>query len=181
MFPTCWQLPPGAPDFFSASQACSALSALENSEEFMTPGPIPNWWGLEVSKCLNSLSSSRTSDTCPTKYLRESQWPRVQCAHQHTLPFFSPFHLTVSSSSAVLPGITSQVNYSWLSLPWKGSPRQRKSQYFTMSYWFTMVYHAVGSTESPNEPGEENSYKQDPMAYEASTFILISVPLHHLI
>ena len=72
----------------SASQACSALSALENSEGFMTPGPLPTWWGLEVSKCLNSLSSSRTSGTCPTKYLREPQWPRVQCARQHTLLAF---------------------------------------------------------------------------------------------
>ena len=95
MFPTCWQLPPGAPDFLSASQACSALSALENSEEFMTPGPIPNWWGLEVSKCLNPPSSSRTSDSCPTKYLREPQWPRLGCACQHTLQWLLsiPSHL----------------------------------------------------------------------------------------
>lgn len=94
MFPTCWQLPPGAPDFLSASQACSALSALENSEEFMTPGPIPSWWGLEVSKCLNSLSSSRTSDTCPTKYLRDPSDPECNVLVNTLYWLFSiPSHL----------------------------------------------------------------------------------------
>ena len=44
----------------------------------------------------------------------------AMCSSTH-FTGFSPFHLTFSSSSAVLPGITSQVNYSCLSLPWKGT------------------------------------------------------------
>lgn len=49
-----------------------------------------------------------------------------------------------------------------------------------MSRLFTSVYNAVGSTESFAEPGEEDSYNQEPMDYQAPAFTFIPVPLHHL-
>lgn len=65
-FLACWHLAPGVPASLfcqSLSQAPDSqlsLSAPESAMELTSPGPISNWWGLGVSKCLNSLSSGRT-------------------------------------------------------------------------------------------------------------------------